>query len=246
MSVVFVHGVPDTPIMWEPVINALGLDTSEYIAPALPGFEESAPSGFSCTKDAYADWLIGEVEAEVKRTGEPVHIVGHDWGALLTLRVASLRPDLFKSFAVANAVIDSQYEGHRMAKLWATPVLGELTMLASRLQNFGKALKEAGMPDPLARQEVVYWQSSMRSSILKLYRSARGLRFSGEWEDDLKNLPEKGLLLWGQYDPFVDLSVGERFAERWNYPLHVLENAGHWGVHEHADDVAAQLKTLWA
>ena len=37
-------------------------------------------------------------------------------------------PDLFKSFAVANALIDPVYRGHRMARLWATPVVGELMM----------------------------------------------------------------------------------------------------------------------
>lgn len=246
MSVVFVHGVPDTPVMWQPLIAALGLQEGEYFAPALPGFEAAAPSGFACTKDAYADWLIGQIEAEVQRSGGPVDMVGHDWGALLTLRVASLRPDLVRSFAVANAVIDPQYSGHRMARLWATPVLGEFVMLASRLQNFSKALKDAGMPEDLARQEVVFWQLPMRSSILKLYRSAVGLRFSGDWVDGLKNLPSRGLLLWGENDPFVDLSVGQRFSATWNYPLHLLEKTGHWGIIEKPEDAASQLKAFWA
>ena len=245
MSVVFVHGVPDTPIMWQPLIEALDLSDEAYVCPALPGFESKAPDGFSCTKDAYADWLISQMEAEIARTGNAVDLIGHDWGALLTLRVASLRPDLVRSFVVANAVIDPEYTGHRMAQLWNKPVLGELAMVASRLQNFSKLLKESGMPEALARREGVYWQKPMRSSILKLYRSANGLNFEGAWVDDLKNLPSKGMILWGEHDPFVDRTVGERFAAQHDYPLHILEKAGHWGIIERPDVSAALIKAFW-
>ena len=83
--ILFVHGVPDTPFLWQPLIKALALKPDQWIAPALPGFGCPVPDGFKCTKDAYADWLIGQMEA----VGEPVNIVGHDWGALLTLRACS-------------------------------------------------------------------------------------------------------------------------------------------------------------
>lgn len=245
MAKVFIHGVPDTPVMWEKLVKSLRLNEGDYLTPALPGFEMSAPKGFSCTKDGYADWLIGEVEAFVAKTGGPVDVVGHDWGALLTLRICSLRPELFRSFAVANALIDPEYKGHRMAKLWATPLVGELMMLLSRTQNFALALKQAGMPEDLALKEVAYWEKPMRKSILSLYRSAIGLRFGGDWVDDLVNLPKRGLILWGEHDPFVDLSVAKRFTEKWNYPLHVFENKGHWGIIEEPQVTAGILQDFW-
>ena len=86
--ILFVHGVPDTPALWNPLIAALGLKPGDYLAPALPGFGTEKPAGFRSTKDEYAAWLVAQMEA----AGGPVHIVGHDWGALLTLRAASLRP----------------------------------------------------------------------------------------------------------------------------------------------------------
>ena len=46
---VFIHGVPDTPHLWKPLVAALGLQPSEYFAPALPGFGTPLPKGFSCT-----------------------------------------------------------------------------------------------------------------------------------------------------------------------------------------------------
>ncbi|MFN7056958.1 alpha/beta fold hydrolase [Hyphomonas sp.] len=240
--ILFVHGVPDTPVLWQPLIAALGLGPEDYRAPALPGFGVPLPQGFRPDKDQYATWLVGQMEA----AGKPVHIVGHDWGALLTLRAASLRPDLVASWCVTNAVIDPEYSGHRTARMWATPVLGELVMLGMRNQpRLQAALIEGGMPASLAAEEVPHVDKRMRQSILGLYRSAIGLRFRGEWVDDLVRLPARGQLFWGETDPFVDLSVAERFSKRWGTPLHVERGAGHWACHERAEAFARVLSALW-
>lgn len=243
MRVLLVHGVPDTPAMWSPLIEALDLPEGEVLRPALPGFGTATPAGFRPTKEHYADWLISE--AETAAADGPLHIFGHDWGALLTLRAASLRPDLFASWSVSNALIDSQYRGHTMAKLWATPLVGELVMAGMRAPALARALTEQGLPEPLARHEAAQMDAVMKRSILGLYRSARGLRFRGEWEDDLANLPSRGLVIWGEDDPYVPLATAERFAQRWNYPLHVEHGAGHWAVVERAPAIAEQLRAFW-
>lgn len=241
--IVFIHGVPDTPALWKPLIQALGLAPADYRAPALPGFGTPVPKGFSATKDAYAEHLIGEIE----RLGQKIHLVGHDWGALLALRVASLRPDLIRTWCVTNAVIDPEYRGHRTARMWATPLLGEFVMLNMRNKpRLEAALVEGGMPADLAAEEVPHIDKTMRQSILKLYRSAIGLQFSGPWVTDLDRLPSPGQLFWGETDPFVNLSVAERFSKAHNVPLHVERDAGHWACAERAEAFAGVLKTLWA
>ncbi|MEO1964903.1 alpha/beta hydrolase [Hyphomonas sp.] len=240
---VFIHGVPDTPHLWKPLVAALGLQPSEYFAPALPGFGTPLPKGFACTKDAYADYLIGEIE----KLGQKIDLVGHDWGALLSLRIASLRPDLIRTWCVTNAVIDPDYRGHKTARMWATPLLGEFVMLNMRNKpRMEAALIQGGMPAGLAKEEVPLIDKTMRQSILKLYRSAVGLRFSGDWVSDLANLPTPGQLFWGETDPYVDLSVAERFSKNHNVPLHIENGAGHWACAERADAFAAVLKALWA
>ena len=241
--IVFVHGVPDTPALWRPLISALGLGPGAFLAPALPGFGRPIPHAFSGTKDAYVTWLIGEVQ----KVGGPVDLVGHDWGALLVLRAACLRPDLVSSWCVTNAVIDAEYRGHRTARAWATPLLGELTMLAMRdAARLKKGLISGGMPVSLAQEEVPHIDKAMRQSILKLYRSADGLRFRGDWVDDLVGLPARGQLFWGEDDTYVDVSVAERFARQRGFPLHVEKGAGHWACHERADQFADVLAAHWS
>jgi pimeloyl-ACP methyl ester carboxylesterase len=240
--ILFVHGVPDTPALWRPLISALGLSSGSWSTPALPGFSSPIPLGFSRTKDAYVSWLIDEME----KVGSPVRLVGHDWGALLALRAASLRPDLVSSWCVTNAVIDAGYRGHQTARAWATPVLGELTMLAMRnKRRLERGLISGGMPAALAKEEVPLIDKVMRQSILTLYRSADGLRFQGAWLDDLVKLPPRGRLFWGESDPFVDISVAERFARQRGFPIHVEKGAGHWACYERAEQFATVLADHW-
>ncbi|MEO0983205.1 MAG: alpha/beta hydrolase [Pseudomonadota bacterium] len=245
MTVVLVHGVPDTPFMWTPLVEALGLSDGEYRTPSLPGFEHPAPQGFSATKEAYASWLVGEIQEAVAKTGSPVDIVGHDWGSLLVTRAVCMRPDLVRTWTASNALIDPDYRGHRMARLWATPLIGELVMWASQSRDFTEALEAAGLPKEIAQHEARHWTKDMRSNILRLYRSARGLRFGGPWVDELEKLPERGLIIWGENDPYVDLSVAERFSNRWNTPLKVIHGTGHWGLIERPEEAAGYLKAHW-
>jgi pimeloyl-ACP methyl ester carboxylesterase len=61
MPVVFVHGVPDTAVLWDPLVAALagrGVPETEMVRLALPGFATPVPDGFGCTKDEYAAWIV--------------------------------------------------------------------------------------------------------------------------------------------------------------------------------------------
>jgi pimeloyl-ACP methyl ester carboxylesterase len=77
MTVVLVHGNPDTPEVWNRLRAQLpGIET---LALALPGFGSAPlPEGFGCTRWEYADWIVAELE----RFDEPVDVVGHDIGAV--------------------------------------------------------------------------------------------------------------------------------------------------------------------
>lgn len=240
MKTILVHGVPDTPTMWQPLIDALGSDISANLsAPALPGFTSPVPPGFDCTKEAYVGWLISQIEA----AGEPVNLVGHDWGALLVVRAASLRPDLVRSWAVANALPERSYKWHQTARIWQTPLLGEMFMALTGKDRLARSLAAAGMPAALARHEADQWSPHMRKAILQLYRSARDI--AEEWTGDLHKLPDNGLVFWGDDDPFVPVETAERFCAETKTTLHRNANTGHWSVVEKAPEFAKLLKAHW-
>lgn len=68
--IVLGHGVPETAALWDELRTLLPGDT---LAVRLPGFGCPRPEGFAATPDAYAGWLIGEIE----RIGQPVDLVAH-------------------------------------------------------------------------------------------------------------------------------------------------------------------------
>ncbi|MGJ8537147.1 MAG: alpha/beta fold hydrolase [Parasphingopyxis sp.] len=242
---ILVHGVPDTPAIWGPLVAALGELDGPVHCPALPGFVDTAPHGFPSTKEVYTDWLVEQIRAAHAETG-PVDLIGHDWGAIFVLRAASLVPELVRSWTVSDAMIDPDYRGHSMARKWATPLVGELIMALARPQALAAGLVEAGVPEDIAAHDAETWTRAKRRAILKLYRSADGLRFSGDWVERLANMPKHGLVVWGENDPYVELHFAEAFAERWSVPLHIERGAGHWAIAQRADSIATRIKTFWA
>ena len=90
--IVFVHGVPETAAIWDKVRSAI---SRESVALSLPGFGCPRPEEFGATKDDYVAWLLGELD----QIEDPIDLVGHDWGAGLTYRVATAHGDRLRSWA---------------------------------------------------------------------------------------------------------------------------------------------------
>ena len=239
----FLHGVPDTPSMWDPLVSELGLGKDDYYAPAMPGFVGPAPRDFGSTKEDYVDWYIAEIEKAHALTG-PVDLVGHDWGAIITIRAASLRPDLVRTWCVANALPHPDYKWHSMARMWQTPIVGELITAITRKEQLCKALHAQGIPADLASKEASHWTPHMKKAILRLYRSAKTA--GTDWWPETKNLPDRGMVFWGVDDPYVPVEIANKFCAATGAKLLKQEKTGHWSIIERADVLAAALKDHWA
>lgn len=242
----FIHGVPDCPKIWAPLVLELGLSDTDYFAPALPGFEAPPPKRFKRTKDGYVDFLVERLEDVVSAHG-PVDLVGHDWGGLLTLRIAGLRPDLVRTWAVANAVYAPKRTGHSAAKTWATPVLGELFMLVTTPKRLEATLLKADMPREMVKTSVDLWKRGhIKKSIIGLYRSANGLNWiDSPWVHTLPCLPKRGLLMWGENDPFGSVDGGQSWADSYGFPFVRIDKAGHWVIAERPGAIASALIEHW-
>jgi len=237
MPVVFVHGVPDTHRVWRALIQRLRRD--DVVTLSLPGFGCGIPSGFDCTKEAYSDWLLGELG----RIEGPIDLVAHDWGALLTVRAVSLEPNLVRTWAAGGAPLDADYEWHKAAKLWQTQGVGEQVMEKLTPEAFASALAAAGVPQAEASIAAEHVDSTMKRSILALYRSA--VRVGSEWEGDLRRVQAPGLVLWGENDPYAASAFGSRLATRTRARFVAFPGCSHWWQLERAADVAKELEAFW-
>jgi pimeloyl-ACP methyl ester carboxylesterase len=241
MPAVLVHGNPDTGLLWERVQQHLG-DQHEVIALDLPGFASPAPDGFSASKEAYADWIIEQIESAAERGG-PVDLVGHDWGSLLVQRIASIRPELLHSVAAGGAAVDVDYPWHEIAQVWQTPGEGERYMEEELTEEVSVPyLIEHGVPEKYAKRNS-WLVPGNKDCILRLYRSA--VKIGEQWQPELEQVSVPAMVIWGRDDPYVPLKWAERLADRMHAELVVLE-CGHWWPYERPRETAEALLRLWS
>src|SRR5215470_16669866 len=238
MPAVLVHGVPDTQRVWRELIGRMRRD--DVVTLSLPGFGCGVPPGFDCSKEAYCDWLLREID----NLDGPIDLVAHDWGAILALRVAALEPTLIRTWAVGGAPLDSEYEWHKVAKLWQTPEVGEQVMDSLTPETLAPALEAAGVPASNAAEAARYVDPTMKRAILALYRS--GVRVGAEWEHGLARVGARGIVLWGADDPYAAPVFGSRLASRTGARFVTYAACGHWWQLERPGEVADELEALWA
>ena len=237
MPAVFIHGVPETHRIWDAIRAECGRD--DTIALALPGFDAPLPDGFEATKEGYAAWLIDQIET----IGEPVDVVGHDWGCLLTQRIVSVRPDLLRTWACGGGPVDVDYVWHDTAQAWQTPELGEQVMAAMTPEMLAIALQpELG---DAATEMAAHVDETMKACILPLYRSA--IDVGREWQPAVDALgPQRpAAVIWGRDDIYAPVAMGERLAARVGASLHVLDCGHFWPVLQ-PTAAAAALMELWS
>jgi pimeloyl-ACP methyl ester carboxylesterase len=198
--------VPDTHYVWEGVLAHLSRVDARTLS--LPGFAVDLPDGLGSTKEEYVDWLIGELEA----VDEPVDIVGHDWGALLTERVVCLRPDLIRTWAAGGGALHEAYEWHAVAKMWQTPGQGEQVMEAMTPDTVAQVYIAEVRPEDMARQFAARVDDRMKAAILPLYRSAANVWL--EWSPAMDSVEPPGLVIWGEDDPYGPIGLAQRMSER--------------------------------
>ncbi len=241
---VLVHGNPATGAVWEPLLAELGRDDAVVLSP--PGFGAPLPGGFDTTPVGYRDWLVKELE----RIGEPVDLVGHDWGGVHVLGVAMHRPDLVRSWISDTVgVLHPDYAWHELARTWQTPGAGEdhvAAFLDGGREARARRLSARGMPLPVAERVVARYDPSMAHAILALYRAAPQpvMARLGEHLEQAARRP--GLAVVATGDHVVGTEDQRReAAERAGARVAVLEGLGHWWLTKAPLKAARAVQRFW-
>ncbi|MEX2195285.1 MAG: alpha/beta hydrolase [Thermoleophilaceae bacterium] len=225
--VLYVHGVPTSGDEWLPFLERTG-----GVAPDLPGFGRSAkPHAFRYSIDGYREFLRAFVYA---RGLERFSLVVHDWGAV-GLALAQAVPERVERLVVMNAVpFLPGYRWHRIARVWRTPVAGELAMGSTLKRSFRLISRESNVtPGPMPPEFIDmvwrHWDQGTMRAILKLYRSGPPAVLAAAGER-LGELRCPALVLWGEQDPYIGAEFAQRYADALggDARVEVLTDAGHW------------------
>ncbi|MDA0824719.1 MAG: alpha/beta hydrolase [Proteobacteria bacterium] len=229
-AVLFVHGNPGCGADWLPLMADIG-EFCRAIAPDMPGFGGAEkPENFAYTIDGYATHL-GKLVDALGLT--KVHLVLHDFGGPWGLAWAAKNPERVASVTLFNIGVMPGYQWHYMARLWRTPIIGEILQAITTRFGFDLALKH-GNPRGLPREFVDRMFSSIdkgtKRAVLKLYRATSDLGGAArELTEALKPLDLDALVVWGKADPYVPHRFAE--AQREVFPrvnIVYLEDSGHW------------------
>jgi pimeloyl-ACP methyl ester carboxylesterase len=249
-AVVFLHGNPGSSDDWEPLIAAVGATGKRALAFDLPDFGETiAAAGFEHTVPGYAAF----VDAALAALGvERVHLVLHDFGGPIGLYWIAGHAERVAGLTLIDIGILPGYKWHRLARIWRTPVLGEIfqgTATRSAFRFLVNRDEPRGLPRPFVERMFDHYDRRTKRAVLKLYRATDDPGFPDP--ELLAALRERGelptLVIWGGGDAYLPSSYAERQREFFpTAEVNVLPHSGHWPFADAPEDVERLLLAFLA
>ncbi len=245
--VVLLHGFPDTARSWEHQIPALAAAGYRVVAPCLRGY---APT--EIPRDGFYDkaTLATDIAALIRTLGggEPAHLVGQDWGAIIGYAVLAAFPELIRRGVVMAVphpaqVVKSMLEArhvHRSFHWWffQIPDLPEKALAANDfafidyLWSFWSA---PGFQDVahLAEIKAMLREPGVLGATLGYYRAMLDPRKGDPRLDALRPAMDRPitvptLALCGDADLRAELMADQAPYFRGEYRYEVVAGAGHF------------------
>ena len=242
--VVLLHGFPQRATSWDDVVPHLHERGARTFAPDQRGYSPRARP--PRRRDYRVPALISDVQALITAIGEPVHLVGHDWGAAGAWGVASRHPDSLVTLTAVSvphpgAYARSLVRGVQALKsyyiaLFQIPFLPEWMM--SRQGGFSeRVLRGSGMSKDMVEayhREMV--EDGALHGALAWYRALplTSLRST----PGLVSVPTT--MVWSDGDDFIgrrSVELTERFVTA-DYRLEVMAGSSHWLPNERPAELA--------
>lgn len=247
-AIVFLHGFPETSIMWEGVMQVLAHEGYYCIAPDLRGYSEKAcPKGVEHYKmeSLWSDVLRIADALKI----EKFHLVGHDWGSFIGWNLVYNHPERINSWsslsiphskAFANAIKNDpiQKKKSRYIGFFLIPRIPEFFLKIQNMKRLRKLWKRSGQKEQKKYIEV-FSRPGTLTAALNYYRANIG---KGK-RSELGEIDVPTLFIWGKQD----LAIGRIAAEgntkymKGDYQFLELE-AGHWLVQQKFAEVVLALE----
>jgi pimeloyl-ACP methyl ester carboxylesterase len=225
--VILLHGgIECGGVYWGPVVGDL-VRTRRVIIPDVPGLGASSPVR-RLRLDVFADWFT----ALLSRTGitRPV-LVAHSLLGSMAARFAATHGDVLGRLVIYGAPAVGP---HRMP--WGLRVTAIRFAIRQTERNSDRYERWALHDVDRARRRDPGWFDAFdaylrsRGGVGHVKRTMRHLVMSQTKQvpdTDLRRIQPPTALLWGRHDRMVPLGIGRYASDRFGWPLHVIEDAGH-------------------
>jgi pimeloyl-ACP methyl ester carboxylesterase len=231
--VVLLHGQGGWSGMWLPVVGGLAR-AHRVVAPDLPGLGASeVPDGPPDAARVLA-WLGQLIE---RTCPAPPALVGASLGASIAARFAIAHPDRLSRLVLVDAGSLGRFRpapGVMLAliRFMARPsertqqgFLRQVAMDPGRVEAMMGERWEASQAYNLDRARTPSVRAANR-------RMLRELGTKAIPPGELARIAVPTTLIWGRQDRVMRLGIAETASERYGWPLHVIEDAGHFAVEQ--------------
>lgn len=243
--VILLHGQGGIAGLWLPIIGALA-ETHRVIAPDLPGLGESeAPDG-PPSPHAVQAWLAELID---QTCAQPPVLVGFSLGGQLAARFAARHSERIARLVLIDT-----------PGLVGKPRPAPATLLALVRHNARPSERSTlrlfrqltGDLDSMRTSFGERWESlvdyltdrartpSVRAANRRLLRDIGLQRIPPE---ELARITTDTTLVWGHDDRVTPLRTARQASEKYRWPLHVVEHAGHLVIAERPRAVLTALRT---
>jgi len=238
-KVVLLHGFPQDSWCWRGVWPGLAAAGYRVVVPDLRGYSPGArPAGIEPYRMTH---LVGDVLAVAGP--EPVHLVGHDWGAAIAWQLAARHPDRLRTltalsvphplaFVEALQTDPDQQARSQYMRDWSDPGT-EQRLLDEGLRSTFAPVPEVDTDHYLARLS----QPGAMTAALNYYRAQSRADLEG-----IGAVRVPTLHVWSDDDPALGRAATlatRRFVEG-PYRLEVLPGVSHW-IPEQAPEQVVRL-----
>ena len=211
MPVVFLHGLVGLNEHWGTVVDRIS-SRVRCITLEVPLL---SLRGVDCSLSAVSALTMQFLDREI---GQPAVLVGNSFGGHVALRVTHERPELVRALVLAGSsglIERTVVKGApvRPSREWLIEKIGELFYDKSKMH-----------PGDVDRAYELLNERGGARAMVKLSKSAR----RDNMTDDLGEIHQPTLLLWGKEDVVTPPSAGQGFSELMpNARLCWLEHCGH-------------------
>ena len=241
-AIVLLHGFPDSLHLWRAVVPHLVAAGYRVVALDQRGCGDSpAPDGRAHYR---IDRLVTDVTCVLDALGlhDPVHVMGHDWGAVVAWCLAITRPELVRSAVAISVGHPREYalagfEQKRKGLYtigWQLPGLAERWLAANDWARMRHWLRQHPDSDACVRDLA---RPGRLTAGLNWYRANVLSTLTRSWPQC--TVPMLGI--WSSEDHCLTEDQMARSARRmaapWRYER--IEGAGHWVPLEQPERVAA-------
>lgn len=243
--VVLLHGFPQLNSCWDQVVPSLHARGLRTLAPNQRGYSPGArPRG---RRPYRISELVKDVLALAELTGGPVHLVGHDWGAVAAWTTAVVAPDKVRTLTAVSvphpgAFMAAMPRGQALESWYM--VVFNLPWLPERMlarpRSAGWFLRRGGMTPAMVadfHRDIVEggalrgglgWYRAMAFANPRLFR--RHVRVPTTY-------------VWSDGDVFLG-RAGAQLCERYvdgPYAFEVIEGGSHWVPDERPEELASAI-----